>query len=267
MIDGLQSAQLKICRATEHLRALHQAVRAYAGTDLHKLIPQTDGKETLNISVEPPPQIGVLVGEIVYQLRSALDHLAFSLVQLNPNNVALPNSWERRCAFPLLLKIPMHGEPPVPYALPVPYRVFEQTLPGINYVACAFIESVQPYHGLGTANALRLLTELSNVDKHRHLNITVTKVAVRRQYELSDGTTLDSIRGGFKHGTQIEFETPGDIGDIVGEKKSLHPYVTFAEPTVGSGVATLEVENVLEVCTQQIREVILPSFSGFLNNS
>jgi hypothetical protein len=266
MIDGLQSAQLKIWRAAEHLRALNKAVHTYAGTDLHKLIPKRERLETLNISVEPPPQIGVLVGEIVYQLRSALDHLAFSLVQLNPHNVALPNGWEKRCAFPLFLKIPTHGQPPVPHALPVAYRVFEQTLPGITNAAYAFIESVQPYYGLGTANALKVLTELSNIDKHRHLNITVTKVAVKRHYELDDGTTLDSVRGGFKHGTDIEFENPGDIGNIIGEKRSLHPYVTFAEPTVGSGVATLEVENVLEVCAQQIREVIVPSFSGFLNN-
>jgi len=74
------------------------------------------------------------------------------------------------------------------------------------------------------------------------------------------------VRGGFKLGTDIEFESPGDIGDIVGEKTSLHPYVTFAEPTVGSGVATLEVENVLEVGVQQIREVIVPSFTRFLKN-
>jgi hypothetical protein len=266
MISGLQSAHLKICRATEHFHALHQAVRAYAGTDMHKLVLQADGKETLNISIEPPPQIAVRVGEIVYQLRSALDHLAFNLVQLNPTNVALPKDWMRECAFPLFLKVPTYGKPPVPYVLPVPYKPFEKKLPGISSAAYVFIESVQPYHRRGTANVLRLLKDLSNVDKHHHLNVTIARVAISRHYKLNGGGTLDLTRGGFKHGAQIEPEHPSEIGGIVDVKTSSLPYVTFAERTVGDGVATLEVENVLEVCLQQMKEVIIPKFTQLLKN-
>lgn len=51
----------------------------------------------------PPIMLSVLVGEVVHQLRSALDHLAYALVQ------AAGNCPTRFTAFPVLAARPAKG--------------------------------------------------------------------------------------------------------------------------------------------------------------
>jgi hypothetical protein len=67
----------------------------------------SEGKEVLEITRDPPPRISVLVGEIVYQVRSALDHLTYVIVEANQTNIVLQKNWVRDCAFPLMLKAPI----------------------------------------------------------------------------------------------------------------------------------------------------------------
>jgi hypothetical protein len=264
VISGLESARLKLVRAGEHLDALEQRIRTYSRAASHQLIAEPNGKHTVHIGDQPPPDIGILVGEIVYQLRSSLDHLAFDLVKINSRGIVLPAGWEKRCEFPLLFSIPTKGNPPVP-CKPLPRDWFDKTLPGISDEAFTTIESLQPYRRLGVTNALRLIADLSNIDKHRHLHVTVAKVAVNRHYQLRDGTRHDSTRGGFEDGAQIELPDE-DIHGVVEVKITLLPYVTFDEPTVGDGVATLEVENVLKVCLQAVADFVVPAFDKLLKN-
>jgi hypothetical protein len=263
VISGIESARLKLIRATKHLHALEHRIATYAGKGSHRLIADANGKETVHIGDQPPPDVAILVGEIVYQLRSALDHLAFDLVKVNAQGIILPKGWEKRCEFPLCISNPTKGNPPVP-CTPLPRDRFDKTLPGISDAAFTVIESLQPYRRLGVANALRLLADLSNIDKHRHLHVTVAKVAVYRHYQLPDGSILDSGRGGFEHGAYVD---PPDstIYGVVEVKTRLLPYVTFDEPAVGDGVATLEVENVLEVCLRAIADFIVPAFDNLIN--
>lgn len=165
MIGGLQSARLKIVRATEHLDAIKKVIKVVAESDCYEIVKDSNGREAVYFKGEPPTEISILVGEVVYQIRSAIDHLAFDLVKLNPSHAALPTNWEKNCCFPLWLVASKKG---------TGYNCFENTLPGITKDAFTFIEGVQPYHtGPGIHNVLRLVAQLSNVDKHRHLNITV----------------------------------------------------------------------------------------------
>ena len=49
----------------------------------------------------PPREIAILAGEMVYLMRSALDHLVFELVGLNASK--LPADWFKRCEFPFYM--------------------------------------------------------------------------------------------------------------------------------------------------------------------
>lgn len=246
-----ESARLKLIRATKHLHAIESCVGAYSRRNPCKPVEHSDGKETLDITEQPPSDIAVLAGEMVYQLRSALDHMAFDLVKFNASNIQLPADWEEQCCFPLRLRVPK--ETPV-------YNCFSRILPGISEQAFAFIERVQPYYRVGTGNALRLLAELSNVDKHRHLNVTVPKAAQYEQIKLTGGWDSSSVRGGLKHGGEVY--PPSARNDM--ERKFL-PYITFDEPTVGQGPDTLEVEHVLKVILDQVETVIVPTFEKLLH--
>jgi hypothetical protein len=127
-VTGLESAQLKIQRARVHFNALESAAWKYAEAQA-KLIPDSQGEPTLNLGAEPSTDISILAGEIVYQLRSALDHLTFELVKSSVSNIILPKDWSKRCEFPLLLKVPTFGNPAVAHPVPVPYAVFENFAP------------------------------------------------------------------------------------------------------------------------------------------
>jgi hypothetical protein len=261
--DAISVSKLKIGRAKEHLNALQLAVDCYASTELCKLIPKTDGEKILEVRVYPPAQIAVLAGEVLYHLRSTLDYLAFDLVKANKSCVRLRDDWARVCEFPLLLHVPEHltkkGVNP-----PLPYSCFGRTLPGIPPPAFKFIERLQPYNsGEGPHNILRLLAKLSNVDKHRHLNLVIPKVAVTRRCRTDDGYTGNFVRGGLKDGAVVSPDMFPDSARADVET-SLSPYVTFDEEAISAGPATLELQEVLKLCLNLVESVIIPAFEQFL---
>jgi hypothetical protein len=256
MIDAIQSAKLKLHRAAEHLETIRNLVKHAASNDSFDFVETSGGNGTLYFRKDPPPEISIICGEVIHQMRSTMDYLAFDLVKLNPNGITLPVDWEKACYFPLWLEAPKKARV---------YNCFENILPGIQEAAFMFIESVQPYHsGPGVHNALRLIAKLSNVDKHRHLNITVPKVAVHITMEVKGEIRYDITRGGLKHTSQVVTDSliPENASEVT---RSFTHYITFDEPTVGDGPATLEVENVLEVCLEQVKTVIVPAFAQFFD--
>jgi hypothetical protein len=91
-------------------------------------------------------RIGVLIGEICYNLRSALDYLVFELAK-HDSGIAQDGT-----QFPIEDKRKN-------------FKSRKKTwLKGINLGHIAAIERLQPYNGCDWTKALR---ELSNRDKHR----------------------------------------------------------------------------------------------------
>jgi hypothetical protein len=264
-INGIASAKLKLVRIAKHLNEINSIIGELAkSTDTYEIIKDTNGKDTVHFLVDAPTDIQIIAGEIIYQFRSALDHLAFQLVESNPKRIKLPKGWERDCQFPILLTVPTCGKPPIEYPVPVPYGFFENKLPGISMAAYAFIESAQPYHsGKGVHNILRIIGKLSNIDKHRHLYVLLPRISVQDDVTYSDGMRGTSILGGLKHGAEIPLpdEFPGQ--SPMNMKRSFTPYITF-DKTIGEGPDTVETENLLEVCLEQFKTVIIPAFEKLI---
>ena len=257
MITSLESANLKIARAEEHFDSIKRSIRDYSLSVPYEIVKLQDGTELLTIKRHPPDEISILAGEIVYQIRSALDHLAFELVTVNPSGVKLPTDWEEHCLFPLWLTPPKRG---------TAYNCFRRVLPGISETAFALIESWQPYHRQGAANVHRLIAQLSNVDKHRHLNVVLAKVSQHEYVRQSKGYEMSRAQGGLQHGAQIESLLFIDPREAAVRERHFFAYVTFDEPTVGDGAATLEVPNVLDVLLQSMRTFVIPEFEKLLKN-
>jgi hypothetical protein len=181
MIGGLKSARLKLIRAEKHLSAIKRCIDAYSASKPHKIVRKAKGNKKINVRRPPPLEISILVGEMVYQMRSALDHLAFDLVQMNPSITTIDPNWSRNCQFPLKMKTPGGCAPPLAK------KEFKD-LPGISDEAYKYIESIQPYYGIGPVNnSLKLLAHLSNIDKHRHLNLIRPRVRKRERVRYPDG--------------------------------------------------------------------------------
>jgi len=258
MVSGLNSAVAKVIRAKKHLDEIDRIIvdiTSKAGA--YEIIQDAHGKETVNFLIEPPLDVAILAGEIVYQLRSAIDHLAFELVKSNPSGIVLPPKWDGRALFPLWITSPKHTT----------YNCFDSVLPGITKPAFAFIESLQPYHsGPGHHNVMAIIAKLSNIDKHRHLNAILPRVAIRQDFNSARGLHSASVVGGLQQGAEVPSITldRGESDPIVDMKRSFLPYVTFEEIAIGAGPASLESQQVLEFCVESIKRIVIPAFIQLL---
>jgi len=262
MISGLESARLKLDRAAVHIEAVRKAIGDYLSSEPGGIAKDADGKYRLSFRKLPPPEAAVLAGEAIYQMRSALDHLACDLVKLNPSNIQLPRDWVNDCQFPLRTKIPATKN--ASRTLPLPYNSFARRLPGISKEAFEFIEGMQPYYDRCDregSTQLLYLAKLSNIDKHRHLHVTKPRADVR----------YDWINGeGLHHCTTIRIENGADVEIPVPKgakvKAGFTPFVSFDESGLSEGETGLTVCGLLGFCLDGVERFIIPKFSELLKN-
>ena len=199
-------------------------------------------------------------------MRSALDHLAFDLVKRNSRGIVLPPRWEENCEFPLLIKIPTFGKPRVPHTLPAPLNIFSGKLPGVSRAALTFIEALQPYYGTPAVNnVLGVLAKLSNIDKHRHLNVVSAKARQSQTIRFRSGITTKSIET-LDHGAELELPTEiswPESDRAVYVNRRFRSFVTFGEPTIG-GFNTFSVDYLLKLILENIETVVVPALNKFI---
>lgn len=255
----VQAIDSKLNRVPEKIKAIKAHSDTYIAQNPPRIVMDGNGKTTLDMSAPIPPDISVLVGEILYQLRSTLDHLAFHLVKLNPNGAVLPFGWEECCEFPLWLDVK------VGQATPLPLGCFKN-LPGISEKAHAFIESVQPYYRVGKVNKdLRFLKELCNRDKHRYLILTRTRSQVHetRTWENRIVTAGYTSRD---HGAEIDLFDRSFGGDSNMQMSfKLSGFIAFDEPILGDA-NKVWIEDLLQVLLESVRDVIVPGFKLLIEN-
>ena len=101
------------------------------------------------LNMPTPLRVGVLIGEICYNLRSALDYLVFELARLDSG---VP---QKGTQFPIVdTANEFRSKRTIAY------------LRGVNQAHIAAIERLQPYMGCNWTKTLR---DFSNPDKHRQL--------------------------------------------------------------------------------------------------
>lgn len=107
-----------------------------------------------------PLQISALIGDVVQNLRSALDHLAWHLVQSSP---VIPKARKADIYFPI-------------YEMASEYRADKmRKIQGMTDAAIQAIDAIEPYYrpdvlpGIGHGVALFWIHVLNKLDKHRLL--------------------------------------------------------------------------------------------------
>jgi hypothetical protein len=122
--------------------------------------------------IQPPVMVGPILGDYIQNLRAALDHLAWELVQkgtatnYNPSRVQFPIHSVGRSANPTRRT----------FATEVSLN-----LPGVSRSQRAFVRKYQPYHR-GHWH-LSALATLSNRDKHRLITpVHLFATDVRRRH-------------------------------------------------------------------------------------
>lgn len=198
----LDGARLKVVRAQVHLDSLKREIGAYLDAHPYDFPIESDGnvfatKEAV-IKIEPPLELGCIVGDCLGNLRSSLDYIAWQLV-LKHSPVA-PVAGKDIVYFPLAkdaARFNANGRPNLArYSVPT--------------AAIDLIESLQPYHA--GYEPLELLSALGNEDKHRlplltlaSANTAAINVSVIAGPPLSK-ITIQAPGGGF---TASGFNTGG----------------------------------------------------------
>lgn len=155
----------KVHRARRHVNEMEPFIedirRTYVGALRTEADSQT-GEKRWVVEIDQPPislDLSLIIGEVIYQYRSALDHLVWQLVIANQK---LPTA---RTAFPIVDDIAKWTN-----------NATQQRIEGVDPGAQAILKSEQPGGGRNPVRAqwLLWLDDLWNVDKHRHIYTTVS---------------------------------------------------------------------------------------------
>jgi hypothetical protein len=160
--------------------------------------------ERFQIREEPPLLLGVILGDVVHNLRSALDHTICQVSLLDSDGKADCE----RTQFPIASKSESQFE-----------AMAKDRIPALNAAHRAIVKKVQPYHAGDKANQhpLAVLADLSNADKHRIVNPTFSALETEDLADEAEkvfGPAMDDpespIRGYYvlKRGQRMEHGTP-----------------------------------------------------------
>jgi len=156
MVAPIDQIRLKIARSKRHLGELEDSSSTFLRGRSYNVATKRD-LETRRLIYfvsrvnEVPLTIAVVAGEVVQNLRSALDHLAFQLVLVGTRG-AVPM---RHVYFPIADSLQKYEE------------IKRDYLKGVKPEAMRAVDAVKPYRG-GT-DALWRLHRLNIIDKHRLL--------------------------------------------------------------------------------------------------
>jgi hypothetical protein len=141
---------------------MHQWLDRYAPLPLDDF-DHTSGRHVITATVQEPipDDWGPLIGDVLHNLRSALDHLAHALAVENVGT-PLPKEIGASVEFPIFdgeVNFHRHGRPKIV---------------GLSSEAQTAIEALQPYRRYPDPHIdpLWLLYQLSNIDKHRRPTVT-----------------------------------------------------------------------------------------------
>jgi hypothetical protein len=182
----------RILRAEVHRDAAAKAWNSFIDNDPFGVEVQVDDDGSGRILVrttEPPPNsIALEIGELLYQLRSALDACIYETACLNSGRRPPPD--ESRLEFPIC-------------DTPQSFEIGRRKIRQLTSEQQKLIEAVQPYNALGLESAdvpynfnrgLGMLNDWARKDRHRGLHVVAFWASeIRPLLELPSGTHIDQI--------------------------------------------------------------------------
>lgn len=246
----LKTAYLRVTRAREHLEDIKRRSKAYWDSTEKKVsfrLNAETNKLRLRKPLNLPPLpavIGVLVGEVVYNLRSALDYLVFDLALLNTGVE------QRGTQFPIEDSIQGWRSHVYPKGGRLSY------LNGVSRKHIAAIKRCQPCRGGGGKRNLRglaRLREISNADKHRQWTVIAGMIQGSVKSKIGPVNSFGVIESGkiyrakASDGREVDVHVDGHI----------RPYIVLSD-----GASVVHALEQLIAGVTQILDAFKPEFEG-----
>jgi hypothetical protein len=170
-----ESARLKVKRAYRHIDELKQSFADFLKIDFCALRVSQDpntGQASIYIQsvATPPPETALTIGDIVHNLRAALDHTIVEILGERGN----------RESFPVAKEQDNPGAHPT-------YRLIKETLPDL---AAFILEKIQIYD-TGTPS-IWAVSKLDNIDKH-NLLIPIVSVQQINGFSFKNGAGVSIV--------------------------------------------------------------------------
>ena len=165
MALNVAASKAKIDRAFEHLRVLEREMPAYIEKNspyalrFSEVDPQTGWCTVTVVPDKPPkPRFGIILGDVVHNLRSALDYIVTALLDRSGVTVTTQHS------FPIFADAKLYAKKVGTATTALKGGALGGVTDGLG-----FIEQCQPYHRQGDAylDPLWHIYRFNNADKHR----------------------------------------------------------------------------------------------------
>lgn len=239
----LYGAALKIERARQQLDALDRAIEGFLRGDTYRVTARFDTDKTLKVyRIEPllapdGTRWGVLVGEIVHNLRSALDHIVWQLALLDDGVPDKSNS------FPIFKVDNSWSQ-----------GMIDASLKDVSDDATQMIKSFQPYNAGNDAesHALWILHSLWNADKHQ----TVQDLPFTLEFNVPKHP---GVSANFLDNGGIDVFIPLDLDQEIDFKPDVSSKVTFPMEGPVNGADMKTLRHMHDV----IRDRVLPMLASF----
>lgn len=159
----MESADAKMARAKEHLDTLHAEAGAFFKSTKRKFDLMSNEHESWIVhhieDAIPPIRLGILLGECVFNMRSALDNLVCGLIRMRDSNGQCKGT-----QFPIFSKQELWE------------KNWKSYLKGVEPAAQRIIRDLQPCYRMSAVpedDPLSMLNDLCNSDKHRAVTLTL----------------------------------------------------------------------------------------------
>jgi hypothetical protein len=242
---ALDQIRLKLDRADRHVQELEAALLAFKKNNPYKVGTKVDEQTQCLVyyitqAEEIPAAISLIAGDVLQNLRTALDHLAWQLVPAGGRN--------SQTAFPISDDVIKYSSDKV------------RKISGMPEAAVDAIDATKPFKGGN--DAIWRLHRLNNIDKHRllvtvgasfrsvnvstHIFGEMLKAGIAMHLGLKPGRTVpvpnlhlrpkDNLFP-LKVGSELFIDLPGAE---VNPKMNFLIDVAFGEPNVCEGEPVLE---------------------------
>lgn len=167
------SFALKVWRAREHLNAFEVEARQWIETEPYTIVDEPDPEPPLEslpdgfqarrfrlVRIKPAPlRLSILIGDCLFNLRSALDHLALALARAHTPGITANRI--SKSAFPIFADSARYAQKR------------EEMIGCLAPAAQDAIEKLQPYRAGDDPwiHPLWRIHNLNNIDKHRSLTV------------------------------------------------------------------------------------------------
>lgn len=260
----------RLKHARHHLKTFERAVKTFVQREPYIATSKYDRERRCYVGLirkvlEMPDRWPLVVGDIVHNLRSALDSLAYALAVKGAGR--RPDKDEvRKIQFPICtLPEAFHGKK----------GQLRRRLTLLAPTAQAAVERLQPYNAAMKSkniHVLAALDELANIDKHRHI-LLVVAAAESSRLDLSGrgipkGASITGFSGELKKRTEIgswSFASPSSSARSIHPEVQVKASMTF-QVRFGKGTAIIgePVAPVLLGMHDYIRDTVFPPLEALL---